>query len=61
MSSKERNKIREKLCKKESKYNSLKEKEQKSLTNEKNKKLKNIDKYLKNPKKDLEKITKISI
>ena len=41
--------IRDKLHKKETDYNFLKEKEQKgSLTNEEKKKLKNIDRYLKN-------------
>ena len=39
--------IRDKLHKKETDYNFLKEKEQKgSLTNEEKKKLKNIDRYL---------------
>ena len=49
LSHEEINRIREKLYKKESDYNSLKEKEQKdSLTNEEKKVLKNIDRYLKN-------------
>ena len=52
-------KIREKLYKKEPKHNFLKEKKQKDgLTNEEKRKLKNIDKYLKNLKKDLEKLQK---
>ena len=49
LSHEEINRIREKLYKKESDYNSLKKKEQKdSLTNEEKKVLKNIDRYLKN-------------
>ena len=49
LSHEEINRIREKLYKRESDYNSLKEKEQKdSLTNEEKKVLKNIDRYLKN-------------
>ena len=49
-------KLKKNLHKKEAVYNFLKEKEQKgSLTNEEKKVLKNIDKYLKNFKNDLEK------
>ena len=56
---KETNEIRKKLHKKEAVYNFLKEKEQNgSLTNEEKKVLKNIDKYLKNFKNDLEKLNK---
>ena len=56
---KETNEIRKKLHKKEAVYNFLKEKEQNgSLTNEEKKVLKNIDKYLKNFKNDLEKLQK---
>ena len=56
---KETNEIRKKLHKKEVVYNFLKEKEQNgSLTNEEKKVLKNIDKYLKNFKNDLEKLNK---
>ena len=56
---KETNEIRKKLHKKEAVYNFLKEEEQKgSLTNKEKKVLKNIDKYLKNFKKDLEKLQK---
>ena len=56
---KEINKIRKKLYKKEAVYNFLKEKEQKdSLTNREKRVLKNIDRYLKNFKKDLEKLQK---
>ena len=52
---KETNDIRKKLHKKEAVYNFLKEKEQNgSLTNEEKKVLKNIDKYLKDFKNDLE-------
>ena len=59
LSRKEVNKIRKKLYKKESNYNFLKEKEQNdSLTNEEKKLLKKIDRYLKNFKKDLEKLQK---
>ena len=59
LSRKEVNKIRKKLYKKESNYNFLKEKEQNdSLTNEEKKVLKRIDRYLKNFKKDLEKLQK---
>ena len=58
----ETNEIREKLHKKESVYNFLKEKEQEgSLTNRQKRVLKNIDRYLKNFKKDLEKLQKYSI
>ena len=54
--------IREKLRKKEAVYNFLKEKEQKdSLTNREKRVLKNIDRYIKNLKKKIRKITKISI
>ena len=56
---KETNEIRKKLYKKEVIYNFLKEKEQEgSLTNREKRMLKNIDKYLKNFKKDLEKLQK---
>ena len=56
---KETNEIRKKLHKKEAVYNFLKEKDQNgSLTNEEKKVLKNIDKYLKNFKNDLEKLNK---
>ena len=59
LSLKETNEIRKKLYKKEAVYNFLKEKEQNgSLTNEEKKVLKNIDKYLKNFKNDLEKLQK---
>ena len=59
LSREETKSFREKLYKKEAEYNFLKEKEQKdSLTNEEKMKLKNIDKYLKNLKKDLEKLQK---
>ena len=59
LSRKETNEIRKKLHKKEETYNFLKGKEQKgSLTNKEKKVLKNIDKYLKNFKKDLEKLQK---
>ena len=52
---KETNEIRKKLYKKEVVYNFLKEKEQKgSLTNREKRVLKNIDRYFKNFKKDLE-------
>ena len=52
---KETNEIRKKLYKKEVVYNFLKEKEQKgSLTNREKRVLKNIDRYFKNSKKDLE-------
>ena len=53
------NEIRKKLHKKEAFYELLKEKEQNgSLTNREKKVLKNIDKYLKNFKNDLEKLQK---
>ena len=53
------NEIRKKLHKKEAVYNFLKEEEQKgSLTNKEKKVLKNIDKYLKNFKNDLERLQK---
>ena len=53
------NEIRKKLHKKEAVYNFLKEEEQKgSLINKEKKVLKNIDKYLKNFKNDLEKLQK---
>ena len=56
---KETNEIRKKLYKKEAVYNFLKEKEQKvRLTNKQKKVLKNIDRYLKSFKKDLEKLQK---
>ena len=56
---KETNEIRKKLHKKEAVYNFLKEKEQNgSLTNEEQKVLKKINKYLKNFKNDLEKLQK---
>ena len=56
---KETNEIRKKLHKKEALYNFLKKEEQKgSLTNKEKKVLKNIDKYLKNFKNDLEKLQK---
>ena len=59
---KETNEIRKKLYKKEAVYNFLKEKEQEgSLTNRQKRVLKNIDRYLKNFKKDLEKLQKYSI
>ena len=59
LSRKETNEIRKKLHKKEETYNFLKGKEQKgSLTNKEKKVLKNIDKYLKNFKIDLEKLQK---
>ena len=49
ISREETKRIRDKLHKKETDHNFLKEKEQKgSLTNEEKKKLKNIDRYLKN-------------
>ena len=52
-------KLEKKLHKKEAIYNFLKEKEQKgSLTDRQKKVLKNIDRYLKNFKKDLEKLQK---
>ena len=56
---KETNEIRKKLYKKEAVYNFLKEKEQNgSLTNSEKKVLKKIDRYLKNFKKDLDKLQK---
>ena len=56
---KETNKIRKKLDKKEVIYSFLKEKEQEdSLTNREKRVLKNIDKYLKIFKKNLEKLQK---
>ena len=59
LSRKEMNEIRKKLRKKEAFYELLKEKEQNgSLTNREKKVLKNIDKYLKNFKNDLEKLQK---
>ena len=62
LSREETNEIREKLHKKESVYNFLKEKEQEgSLINRQKSVLKNIDRYLKNFKKDLEKLQKYSI
>ena len=62
LSHKEINEIREKLNKKEVVHNFLKEKEQEgSLTNRQKRVLKNIDRYLKNFKKDFEKLQKYSI
>ena len=59
LSLKETNEIREKLYKKETVYNFLKDKEQNgSLTNEEKKVLKRIHIYLKNFKSDLEKLQK---
>ena len=56
---KETNKIRKKFHKKEAVYNFLKDKGQKdSLTNEEKKVLKKTDRYLKNFKKDLDKLQK---
>ena len=56
---KETNEIRKKLYKKEAVYNFLKEKVQKgTLTNREKRVLKNIDSYLKNFKKDLDKLQK---
>ena len=56
------NEIRKKTHRKEAVYNFLKKKEQKgSLTNREKRVLKNIDRYLKNLKKDLEKLQKYSI
>ena len=58
-SHKEIKKIRKKLHKKEVAYNFLKEKEQEgSLTNKQKNVLKNIERYLKNFKKDSEKFKK---
>ena len=62
LSREETNEIREKLYKKESVYKFLKEIEQEgSLTNRQKTVLNNIDRYLKNFKKDLEKLQKNSI
>ena len=59
LSREETKRIRKELYKKETVYNSLKEKKQNgSLTNEEKKVLKKIDKYLKNFKNDLEKLQK---
>ena len=59
LSRKEMNEIIKKLHKKEAVYNFLKEKEQKGgLTNRENRVLKNIYKYLKNFKNNLEKLQK---
>ena len=59
LSRKETNEIRKKLHKKDAIYNFLKEIEQKSsLTDKQSRVLKNIDMYLKNFKKDLEKLQK---
>ena len=56
---KEINEIRKKLHKKEAVYNFLQEKKQKgSLTNKQKKMLKNIERYLKNFKRDLKKLCK---
>ena len=56
---KETKRIRKELYKKEANYNFLKEKEQEgSLTIKQRKVLKNIDRYLKNFKKDLKKLQK---
>ena len=57
LSHEETKRIREKLYIKEAVYNILKEKEH-SLSNKEKKVLKNIDKYLKNFKNDLEKLQK---
>ena len=55
-------KLEKKLRKKEAVYNFSKRKEQEgSLTNRQKRVLKNIDRYLKNFKKDLEKLQKYSI
>ena len=55
----ERRRVRKKLHNKETIYNVLKDKEQKgSLTNEKKKVLKKIEKYLKNFKNDLDTLQK---
>ena len=62
LSRKEINEIRKKLHKNEAVYNFLKEKEQESsLKNRQKRVLKNIDRYLKNFKKDLEILQKYSI
>ena len=59
LSREEMDRIREKLYKKEVVYNFLKEKEQKgSLANRQKNVLRNIESYLKNFKKDLEKLNK---
>ena len=59
LSHKKRNEIRKKLFKKKVVYNFLKDKEQNgSLTNEENKVLKRINRYLKNFKNDLDKLQK---
>ena len=59
LSLKETTEIRKKLYEKKAVHNFLKEKEQNaSLTNEERKALKNIHKYLKNFKNDLEKLQK---
>ena len=56
---KEKNEIRKKLNENKADYNSLKEKEQVgSLTNEEKRELKNIDRFLKNFKNDLEELQK---
>ena len=60
LSRKETNEIREKLHKNKSVYNWEQEQEG-SLTNRQKRVLKNIDRYLKNFKKDLEKLQKYSI
>ena len=62
LSCEEINEIRKKLHRKEAVYNFLKKKQQiGSLTNRENRVLNNIDRYLKNLKKDLEKLQKYSI
>ena len=59
---KETKRIRKQLYKKEAVYNFLKEKEQNdSLTNKQKNVLKKIDRYLKNFKKDLNKLQKYNI
>ena len=59
LSREEINKIREKLCKNEATYDSLKQKEQNgSLTNEEKKVIKNIDRYLKNIRMHLKNLKK---
>ena len=59
LSHEETKRIRKKLHKKEADYNFLKEKQQEgSLTNDEKKKLKKTNIYLKNFKKDLEKLQK---
>ena len=58
----ETKKIRKKLYKKAAAYNFLKQREQEgSLTNKQKNVLKNIDRYIKNFKKDLEKLQKYNI